>query len=365
MSRRLIVDFACNLGLSVDQIAGFIATHWLRPTVLSDRHFYRWQFLEPIGGEGKDYCVVALLGDEIVGFLGLNKRVFNASGERLNGAELTTWIVKEECRGTGVAKGMLELVKTNFEIAYGANITTDAVRAYMRMGFNFVREVPRLLRIYDFNKVAALGKVDAVIPKVYKISPAGRRSRQSFSSIDIAEIEGHWIDRFDRSPGNLMWRYKNHPIHHYHALRGDHGTILVYRIEEVAGVKVMITTDILFTKLPTPSIVDALDDFAFDHGIDFIDFFSSNGALNTALTRAGFIPCLDLRDFIDLAYLYNPLEVKSSKSYSLISYLKEGIRPGGLDVSSLHITKADCDLDRPNPAYLEKIGKAPHETSDC
>ncbi|WP_158515773.1 GNAT family N-acetyltransferase [Pararhizobium polonicum] len=342
----------------------FIGTNWLRPTILSDQHFYRWQFIDPIAGEGKDHCVIALLGGEIVGFLGLNKRAFNAGGEVLKGAELTTWIVKEECRGTGIAKAMLDLIKKNFDIAYGANITNDAVRAYIRMGFNFIREVPRLMRIYDFDKVAALGTIDTVISKVYKMPTARQEASQSLLPIDFAEIDGIWPDRFDRSSGNLIWRYKNHPIYQYHALLVGQDTTLIYRIEDVGSVRIMILTDILYTILPTNSFVSTLDNFARDQEIDFIDFFSSNGALNAALTRAGFIPCLDLRDFIDLAYLYHPLEVKSSKSYSLISYLHEDVRRGGLDINSLHITKADCDLDRPNPTYLEKIGRALHETAD-
>ncbi len=358
MSRHAVVDFACNLGISVDRVADFIGTSWLRATVLSDPDFYRWQFLDPIGGEGKDYCVVAMVDDKIVGFLGLNKRIFNAGGELLNGAELTTWLVTEQARGTGVAKGMLELVKRNFDIAYGANITKEAVRAYTRMGFYFIREVPRLLRVYDFDKVKALGTFDPIIPKVYKVAPR-QRTQGSFTPIDIAEIGGAWADRFDRGSGNLTWRYKNHPVYQYNALRLDRTTNVIYRVEDVAGVRIMVLTDILCTDLPTTSVVDALDDFARDQNIDFVDFYSTNGAMNTALTRAGFIPCLDLRDFIDLAYLYNPLEVKPSKSYSLISYLKEGVRRDGLDIGSLHITKADCDLDRPNPAYLEKIGKIP------
>ncbi|KQS89474.1 MULTISPECIES: GNAT family N-acetyltransferase [unclassified Rhizobium] len=358
MSRQATVDFACNLDLSVERVTDFIGANWLRPTILSDPDFYRWQFVDPVGGKGKDHCVVALLDGEIVGFLGLNKRTFNAGGRNLNGAELTTWIVKEEARGTGVAKAMLDLVKRNFDIAYGANITKDAVRAYIRMGFKFIREVPRLLRIYDFNKVTALGTMDAVIPKVFKVASAHSEASLPFSAVDIAKIDGAWQDRFDRSHANLAWRYANHPVYRYQALRIGEDTTFIYRIEEVAGVRIMIPTDILCSELPTSPVVAALDYFARSEDIDLIDFFSTNGAMNAALTRAGFIPCLDLRDFVDLAYLYNPLEVKSSKSYSLISYLDESISLSGLDIHSLHITKADCDLDRPNPTYLEKIGRA-------
>lgn len=359
MSRQAIVDFACNLDLSVDRVTDFIGANWLRPTILSDPDFYRWQFIDPVDGKGRDYCVVALLDDEIVGFLGLNKRMFNGGGRMLNGAELTTWIVKEGARGTGVAKAMLDLVKRNFDIAYGANITKDAVRAYIRMGFNFIREVPRLLRIYDFNKVTALGTIDAVIPKVYKVTPAHSQAQQSFAAIDIAEIGGAWADRFDRSRDHLVWRYKNHPVYRYEALRIGEDTTLIYRIEDVAGVRIMIPTDFLCSEFPTAAVINALDDFARSQDIDLIDFFSTNSALNAALVKVGFIPCLDLRDFVDLAYLYNPLEVKSSKSYSLISYLSDTVSQSGLDIHNLHITKADCDLDRPNPTYLEKIGRAP------
>lgn len=363
MSRHAVVDFACNLNLTVDQVTDFIGANWLRPTILSDRDFYRWQFLDPVGNGGSDHCVVAMVDGQIVGYLGLNKRLFNAGGKLLNGAELTTWIVKEESRGTGVAKGMLELIKSNFDIAYGANITKDAVRAYIRMGFQFIREVPRLLRIYDFDKMAALGTLDAVIPKVYKV-PARQPVAGSFASVDIADIGGAWPDRFDRSGGNLLWRYKNHPIYRYEAIRLPSEVTVIYRIEEVASVRIMIPADILCTALPGPSVVEGLDDFARANGIDLIDYFSTNSALNAALVEAGFISCLDLRDFVDLAYLYNPLEVKSSKSYSLISYLSDRIARDGLDINNLHITKADCDLDRPNPAYLEKIGKRLHEAAD-
>lgn len=55
---------------------------------------------------------------------------------------------------------------------------------------------------------------------------------------------------------------------------------------------------------------------------------------------------INAKDFVDIPYLYNPLENKITKSYSLI-YFGKLIN---------YITKSDCDLDRPNNFYLEKMG---------
>jgi GNAT superfamily N-acetyltransferase len=355
MTRKTVIDFAYRQGLSVEQVSQFVGENWLRPTILSNVDFYHWQFVQPFDGGDRDHCVVALVDGEIAGFLGLNKRRFDLDDEPVEGAELTTWIVKEKFRGTGIAGRMLEFVKSNFEIAVGANITKDAVGPYIRAGYRFLREVPRLLRVYEFDKLHPLGPIDTNIRKAYGARPDRSPTVPTFSRIDFSEIDGSWPRRFARSRGNLLWRYARHPVFQYHALQLGSSDTIIYRIQNVAGVNVMIVLEVLCSDRPHVDFIKALDCFALSEGIDLVEFFSTDVWLNERLVGLGFIPCLDLRDFIDLAFLYNPLERRSAKSYSLILHIGDTLVSRGFGLDSIHVTKGDSDMDRPTPSSLTGV----------
>jgi len=358
MAQKVLIDFACNLDFSSEEIQNFIKNNWLRETLLSDKEFYAWQFEAPVKNDHQDNVILAIYESKIVGFLGLYKRDFILRDNLLNGAELTTWIIKEEYQKKGFAKPMLEYVKDNFDIVYGANITTDALKVYLRLGFHYINEVPRLLKIYDYTKVSTLGKFDPLIKKIYKNKDF---NYIKYTHIDFSDMKNVKINNgFSRSSENLQWRYKSHPIYNYKVLMSDDHQdepyYIIYRIENVNNVKVMIITDILTSNKHDINL-SVIDSYTLDNQIDMIEFYSTNTKLNALLYSYGFIPLKDLKEFIDIAYLYNPIELKKSKSYSLIYYTKDKYLLDCLNSDLLYITKSDCDLDRPNHEYLKKIGK--------
>ena len=358
MSKKIIIDFVVNLNFSAEEVREFIKKNWIRETLLSDEYFYSWQFLDPILNENKDFSILAVYEDKIIGFLGLNKREFILKENSFNAAELTTWIINKEYQKKGFAKPMLEFIKDNFDIAVGANITSAALKVYLRLGFFYINEIPRLLKIYDYQKASSLGVIDPVIRKVYRNKNC---LSVKYKEIDLTEIKDvvH-RDGFSRSLKNLVWRYKKHPIYKYEVLTTmfskEKPIYIIYRIEYVKNVKIMIITDILSSSIEYIDL-SLLDSYVVDNNIDMVEFYSINTKLNSIMCSQGFIPSYELKDFMDIPYLYNPLELKKSKSYSLIFYAKNDLLLDCLDSSLLYITKADLDLDRPNYEYLKKIGK--------
>lgn len=356
MSQKVLIDFASNLSFTNKDIRDFIQKNWLRETLLSDKNFYQWQFIDPVYNMYKDYVVLAIYNYKIVGFLGLNRREILLNEVLLNAAELTTWIIKTEYQKKGFAKPMLEFIKNNFDIAYGANITTEAIKVYLRLGFHYIKNVPRLLKIYDYNKVSKLGKINPLIKKVYKNNVS---TILKYENIHFNDIKYHQnVNGFNRSLENLLWRYEKHPIYVYKCIGfqnfSKEWSYIIYRIEFVNEVKIMIITEILYVENIDLSIID---NYAFDNDIDMVEFYSTHNKLNAKLAYSGFIVTSEVREFLDIPYLYNPLEIKSSKSYSLIFYAKNEYLLECFDYGNLYITKSDCDLDRPNYEYLKKIGK--------
>ena len=356
MLEKVLIDFACNLNFSSEEIQEFIQNNWLRETLLTDNTFYTWQFLDPIANNHRDNVILAIYKSKIVGFFGLNRREFILHEKTLIGAELTTWIIQKEYQRKGFAKPMLEHIKDNFDIVYGANITTDALKVYLRLGFHYIKEVPRLIKIYNYEKVSTLGTIDHLIKKVYKNKVSSSNPYTHIDLNDVPEIASN--NSFSRSQKNLLWRYKDHPIYTYRLLTQDTPQntpcYIFYRIEHVNNVKIMIITDILTTNLENTNL-SFINSYAQDNQIDMVEFYSTNSELNALLYMNDFIPLQDLKEFIDIPYLYNPLEVKKSKSYSLIYYAKDQYILNCLNSNTLYITKSDCDLDRPNHAYLKKI----------
>jgi hypothetical protein len=349
MPDRLVVDFAHNLNICSSDIANFIGQNWLRQTLLSDKGFYHWQFYTPPANDGKDHTIIALLGTQIIGFLGLNKRLFMLNGTALNGAELTTWIINNNFQGKGYAKPMLKLITDNFDIVYGANITTDALRVYLAMGFNYIKQIPRFVKVYDYEKVRQLGEISAVIQKKY---PSAKKNNGNYKKIALEALETNATNNgFARSAADIAWRYKNHPVYQYEAIELAANPI-IYRLEEVNGAKIMVITDIIANSENLN--FSGLDSFAANEAIDMIDFYSTDAKINSILQKSGFIPMQELSEFIDLIYLYNPPETKKSKSYSMIYYAKEPYLRDCFNYGNIYLTKADCDLDRPNYNYLEK-----------
>lgn len=361
MAEQPVINFAHTFDIPGSAITDFIRDNWLRETLLSDEAFYQWQFRDPVANNGKDYSVLMVSGGEVVGFMGLHKRPFIGKNKMLNGAELTTWIIREDFQGKGLARPMLQFIKDNFDIAFGANITKAALSVYLRTGYGYIKEVPRTVKIYNYANAAVLGDISAVIRKAFPCPAAGedtaRLTAYSITDFDKVAGNGHQ-EGYIRSAEHLQWRFR-HPVYDYRIISltqsSARNCYVIYRIEQVEGAAIMIVADILYDGAPGDIDFSGLDAFARDANIDMIEFYTTHSALLLALRRHGFLSLADLSEFIDIAYLYNPLEIKKSRTYSFIYYIKDYEESGVTDLGSLYLSKADCDLDRPNHAYLEKI----------
>ncbi len=70
--------------------------------LLCEDIFHRWQFKSPppLNG-GANSCVVAVRNDQILGVMGLNRKMFYLDTKMRIGAELTTWgVVDQKTKGS-------------------------------------------------------------------------------------------------------------------------------------------------------------------------------------------------------------------------------------------------------------------------
>lgn len=63
--------------------------------------------------------------------MGLNKRIFYSAGQCLNGAELTTWVVDKQVKGSGAGAKILNFITDNFTVLFGMGISQDALPIYL------------------------------------------------------------------------------------------------------------------------------------------------------------------------------------------------------------------------------------------
>ena len=108
------IGFASDLGIESSQIMAFYSEHWVRKIALSDYNFHRWQFVDPPLNGGDNSCVVAVKENVLLGVMGLNKRNFYISGKAKNGAELTTWVVDKNIKGSGAGAKILNFITDSF-----------------------------------------------------------------------------------------------------------------------------------------------------------------------------------------------------------------------------------------------------------
>lgn len=358
MNNSIVIDFAYKLEFTTSEITEFISKNWLRQTLLSNNSFYEWQFKQPVDNKSLDYSILVISENKIVGFLGLNKRTFFLNRGKLNGAELTTWIINEEYRKKGLAKPMLQFIQNNFDVAYGANITIDALKVYLRLGFYFIKEIDRVFKILSFDKIKKIGVVEPTIRKIFKNTPIKKTSYKLIDYNSVV-INKKFYSGFDRSIEHLEWRYKKHPYYEYKFLEvynETEGIYVVFRTENInEEIKVMIVTDV-FTSCEKSFDLSGIEEYAINNNIDFIEFYSTSSFHISNFVLNGYINAKELKDFVDIPYLYNPLENKITKSYSLIYFGKNEYIDKLINYNNIYITKSDCDLDRPNNFYLEKMG---------
>lgn len=357
----MIIGSVADINIASERVAKFYADNWAKPIVLSDKKFYDWQFKYTPSNGGEDSCVVAYdeTNDAVAGVMGLNKRDFYLSGERLRGAELTTWIVDEKYRSTGAGAKILKKITEDYEILIGMGISQAALPIYLRSGFRYIKQIPRFVKVLNYEAIKSVCEVDSIGLKLLNswkgLSSAKYISKEFVGSDVDAAFDSFksGVNLFSRYFTDIEWRYINHPYFNYKIffVKGDGsdvGAVVVFRIHEPReGFKVLHLMDIYGDSNSINAGRSFVEDYSLSNSVDVIDFYcTSSEVYRHFISNNWFSICDD--NCFKFPHLFSPTEMRTPPTTSLIYWASERFSELA-NLSKLYVTKQDADLDRPTP----------------
>jgi len=344
----------------------FLKENWSRPVLLSDEKFVRWQFEDNPDDLGNNPSLLVLSADgKVMGFLGLNHRPFYVDGQKRRGAELTTWIISEKLRGQGIGKAMMTKISKENDIVMGMGISEIALPIYLDLGFRYLRAIPRFYKVLDLAHVATFSKIEplgyrliekrsnpAVLPKGVEIVDVTLDS--GFSS----ELNEHArsFNGYSRDLEWLEWRYGRHPYFQYSFNRltmGDYSALLITRLDISPNAKVMHLIDIIGAGSILAKVPVATEVLAREKGAQLVDVHCTSTRITAPFWAAGWLSAMD-DTYVQIPHLFHPLELRSPATTSLIMFGRTNLS-NITDLSSLYVTKGDCDFDRPTYQTLKDM----------
>lgn len=356
----MLVGTPFELSVPSSRVRDFYSAEWNRPIPLSDKTFYEWQFTQLPDNDGRDNCCIACDGDgNLVGVMGLHERPFHFEGRAVDGAELTTWIVKKDIQNRGVGPQMLQYLQQKYEFLLGLAITPPAVSVYLRHGFRFFNPIPRYMRVLNWKNVEPLAQIDARTKKIDHYWNQTRvRVPYEIHAPDpelvnaISQRFERSMNMFTRSFKYLKWRYTDHPVFNYEfavirsSIEGSVGAVVAYRIQDPApNLRVAHVVDLFGDELDTKAALSYLDDELKARSVDFVDFYSTSGIHQGLLMNDGWYS-LGNDNFFNFPHLFNPIEFRSPASTSMVVWSRDR-RELIFNNSASYFSKQDSDFDRP------------------
>lgn len=349
-----------ELSISSAAVRDFYTSHWNRRVPLSDGEFYGWQFLSPPGTDGRDNCCIAV--DEqggIIGVMGLHERPFAYAGALVSGAELTTWIVRQDTQNRGVGPQMLQYLQGKYAFLLGLGITPAAVSVYLRHGFRFFNPIPRYMRVLNWEHVEPFAQIDERAKKfdrywkhelkktAYRVCPL-----EPVLVDAIGELFARSSNMFIRNYDFLKWRYLDHPTFKYEVaiVREDEeaatGAVVAYRVQDPApDLRIAHVIDLYGDKNSMQAALSYLDDEFRSRNVDFADFYSTNGKHQGLFLNHDWFS-LGSDNFFNFPHLFNPIEQRSPASTSMVVWASKN-RELIFNNSNSYFSKQDSDFDRP------------------
>ena len=349
-----------GLGIDSALVADFYRDEWPSPTALSDYKFYDWQFKGGPTHKGVDNCCIAIddAGD-LVAALGISPRTFYLENASVSAAECTSWMVKEEYKGSGLAPQMIGFLQENYDLILAMGISADALPIYMRMGFRYLRAIPRYVKVLDWKAIkgtADFGRMARGIDQYW----SKQEAETSYEVLPYSEGHSEAIfesfktknNMFAREPGFLKWRYLNHPVFQYDVKivkapqNSDGGAVVCLR-EDVNddGMKIMHIVDVYGSSTDVEAALEYAVNRAREAGAAFIDFFGTNSWAASYFLSMGWFSITDDKCF-NIPHLHHPTDLRDPATTSLIYWSKENFR-NLCDLGKLYVTKQDADFDRP------------------
>lgn len=363
------IGFVHELNISSNLVQEFYEKNWLRKIALSNQKFYDWQFISPPNNFNNDFCVVAYnqSNKKILGVMGLNKRDFYLCNKKKSGAELTTWIVSENYKGSGIGAKILLYIQQNFEVLLGMGISQEALPIYMRSGFRYLESIPRFIKIVNFDNIknhSKYNKLTKKLIKMWKPSLSNDFIVEPFSNEKYSEIEKILklgSNHFSRDSNHLSWRYENHPFFNYKEfliknpkIKSNSGAFVSLREEfSLTEFRVLHVMDLFGDDNCISNGVKFIQNYAIENNIDLIDFYCTSSLIFKHFLAQGWFSINDDINF-RFPHLFHPIELREPPTTSLIYWSKDNFKDMA-DLSRLYVTKQDADLDRPTKYTLEKI----------
>lgn len=352
---------AAQLGIDSKQVQDFYRDVWSRPIALSDPAFYSWQFVDTALDTGLDSCVIAY--DEkamrVAAAMGLTPRDFNLGHTRLKGAELTTWATAEAYRNTGAGAKVLKHIMANYDVLIGMGISDDALTVYLRSGFKFLREIPRFVKVLDYEQIKDFCQttgLGARLAKKWATVSAKDYDAGVATPADINAAHSAMKTQFNfftRDAQTLEWRYNKHPDFTYAQFwvrpRGSAAqAIVVLRLHKTdQGFAVLHVVDLFGDLEAINAARQFVENYGVDNGAQVIDFYCTSAAIYAQFVANNWFSTSNDTHFC-FPHLFSPLELRSPQTTSLIYWAKDHLADLA-NTAQLYITKQDADLDRPNP----------------
>ncbi len=362
MNSTITVGNADDLGIAPEAVCRFYGDNWKRRIALEVPSFYRWQFMEPPRNAGHDRCCVVVDNGEILGVMGLNERPFRLDGVAREGAELTTWVVDKKAQGRGLGKRIITYLQERYEVLLGMGITDAALPLYRASGFGYMGQIPRFVRVFDAEAIAPYAQMDRLAKSLIRKYRDPERSEykvEAKPARDLASIVAGMESGFNlflRDGDHLRWRYEDHPVFSYqaHLVRGGgSGTGVVFRTDEVEGMKIIHVMDCFGDDADMPAVLTFIDDYCREAGAHVVDFYCTSTRVNRHFRARGWFSIQDDECF-RFIHLFHPPELREPPTTSLV-YWARGDMSSLMDVGRLYVTKQDLDLDRPTATTYETL----------
>lgn len=363
--------------LDHSDIADFLSLHWPRRIALSDRAFYDWQMrLSPFAA-GHDQSLVLLDGgSRIVGFHGITPRpLVTSTGASTPAAETTTLVIAEATRGGRAVWDMLDLLKSRHGATFGANTSQLAMPILRRVGYRNFRCIERMVRVYDAKPFVAVAPITPQGRALLNLQRDHSAQAPEAAVVDSAMLSRHFADfrlpgvfHLQRDAAFLDWRYLQHPYYRYELYLlapndADRRTLLIFRQEDHDGYSIGHIMDILPLGrqiAPVPAFIDAL---AYRRRLALVDFYCSIPRLAADFRQAKWLSTINDEEYSPPG-LFNPLEMRKPATFS-VTFRCPAHDAEITDMSFIHLSKGDMDLDRPTGVFIDRLRAAAPTQADA
>ncbi len=363
-SKSYRIEEAGDLGVPVEEVCAFYRDHSEREIALGLPSFYRWQFCDPPENDGQDAsCIVVRDDDEVLGVMGVNRRTFWLGGKPRKAAELTTLVVSERFQGRGLGFRIVGFLQETYDVVLGFGLTYQAAMIYMTTGHQYVRCVPRFVRVFDMEAIAEYAQIEKLGKRLIARWKNVEKIAYTVRSVEAAELAAcvrfleESFNHFTRDANSLTWRYNRHPFFAYEAYlvesRGAEAAVIV-RVDDVAGMRIVHVIDCFGSDVALPGAVSFIDDFCREKSASVADFTCTAPVISRHFRAAGWFSILD-DSWFQFINLFYPPESRTPPTTSMAFWARNDMIDL-MDTARLYVTKGDVDMDRPTIAHYRSAG---------